>query len=199
MALTAGFAELGVRSKLAVPEDPNGTAARILAAPGLFRTGFAGYLIAFLLDVPVAALFYTLLEPTAKRLATVAAALRIVYAALAVANLRTYLDGRLDDYDHGFKAALVLFGVHLLLLGVLLFRSGLLPKAFGVLIVAAGCAYLTDSLSLFLNPACHSVIAPYLAVPASFEILIAAWLLLRGVERPCAGRIADLWHEGSSP
>jgi hypothetical protein len=188
MAVTAGFAELRVRSALVVHGDAAQTAARILAARGLFCAGFVGYLIAFLLDIPVALLFFVLLKPSAKAPAAVAAALRFFYAALAIANLRTYLDERLDAYDHGFKVALVLFGIHLLLLGVLLFRSGLVPKVFGGLIVLAGGAYLADSLSLFLNPSFHAVVAPYLAVPASFEILLAAWLLIRGVTRSSSPR-----------
>jgi hypothetical protein len=181
MAVAAGSAELGVRSALLVPGDAEQTAARILAAPWLFRAAFVGYLVAFLLDVPVGLLFYALLKPTARTLAAFSACLRLVYAALAVANLHNYVFQRLDAYEHGFKLALVCFGAHLLLLGVLLIRSDLVPKAIGRLVVLAGGAYLADTLTLFASRSVHAAIAPYLAVAESFEILLAGWLLVRGV------------------
>lgn len=203
MALTAGFAELWVRSMLVVPGDAAQTASRILAASHLYRLGFDGYLAAFVADVPVALLFYVLLKPFGNRVALVAASLRIVYAALAIVNLfvnylgalaalmgRSVQDKaqqeslallRLEAYEHGFKLALLLFGVHLLLLGVLLLKSGLLPKAVAMLVVLAGCAYLTDTVTLLASPSLHAITAPYLAVPASFEIVLAIWLLVKGV------------------
>ena len=56
-------------------------------------------------------------------------------------------------YKHGFSLALIFFGFHLLLLSVLLFKSGYLPKIFGALIAFAGFAYLADSISFFAIPA----------------------------------------------
>jgi hypothetical protein len=190
MALSAGYAELGVRATLLVPGNPEQTAARILAAPQRFGSGFVGYLVAFLLDVPVAVLFYALLKPIAKTLATVSTALRLLYAGIAIANLHNYLGGRLDAYEHGFKLALGIFGVHLLLLGVLLLESSLLPKALGLLIVLAGCAYVLDTLLLLWSPSLHSAMAPSLALPESCEILLAVWLLVRGVRQTSEARAA---------
>jgi hypothetical protein len=200
MAVTAGFAELGVRAALVVPGNADETAARVLASPFLFKLGFVGYLIAFLADVPVAILFFVLLKPVAKAPRVLAAALRIVYAALATANLfGNYLGARValgvgdtgeqhraaltrfDAYESGFKLALVLFGLHLSLLGVLLLKSGLLPKAIGWLMVVAGFAYVVDTLTFFASPSVHTVIAPYLAVCASFEIVLAVWLVVKRV------------------
>ena len=181
MAVAAGFAELGVRARLAVPGDAAATAARALAAPGLLRAGFVGYLVAFLLDVPVALLFYGLLEPTAKTVAAVCASFRLVYAALALATLHDFLGGRLDLFERGFKVALLLFGAHLVLLGALLVQSRLVPKTLGVLVGIAGASYLADPLVLHASRSLHSAVAPYLAAAASFEILLAVWLLVRGV------------------
>ena len=46
----------------------------------------------------------------------------------------------LETFSAGFLLALVLFGVHLLLLGFLLYRSRYVPRVLGVLLVAAGVA-----------------------------------------------------------
>jgi hypothetical protein len=214
MAVAAGFAELGVRSALVVPGDSAQTAARLLAAPGRFLLGSCGYFVAFLLDVPVAILFFSLLKSTGTTYALVAASFRIVYAAIAAINLVNYLGAlsvltagspeldvarrqdlallRLEAYDHGFKLALFVFGVHLVLLGVLLFKSGLLPRILGALIVLAGCAYFVDSVTTFVSPALHSAIAPYLAAPASLEIVLALWLIFKGSGEPEAQRVARM-------
>jgi hypothetical protein len=111
-------------------------------------------------------------------------ALRLIYAVLAIANLSyNYLGGRLEAYESGFKAALTFFGVHLLLLGSLLLKSQLMPRVLGVLMLFAGCAYLADAVAVFLFPLLHSRIALYLAVPESFEILLAVWLVVFGVRQ----------------
>jgi hypothetical protein len=206
MAVGAGFAEMGVRRALVVPGDAGATAARILASEQLFRFGFVGYLLAFLSDVPVAVLFYVLLGPVSRPLALTAAAFRLVYAAVAGANLLNYLGalcfargakylevferGRtqalalfsMDMFKSGFGLALVFFAVHLLLLAVLLFRSSYFPRILGVFVAVAGLAYLTDSLTLFLFPALNAMVAPYLAVPAMFEVVLALWLVVKGVK-----------------
>jgi hypothetical protein len=205
MAVAAGFAEFGVYRSLVVPGDAVATAAKILASERQFRLGYLGYLVAFLCDVPVALLLYELLRPVNKPLALTAAAFRLVYTALAAACLlhlvaaASLLDGgaylsvletaqrqalallSLDQFKQGFGLALVFFGVHLLLLGTLLFKSRSFPKALGVLILLAGLAYLTDSLSRIVAPTLNAAMVPYLALPASLELVLALWLLVKGV------------------
>lgn len=211
MAFCAIFAELGVRTALLVPGDATATARRILASESLFRAGFVGYLIAFLCDVPVAICLYLLLAPVSRALSLTAAALRLVYAAIVGASLLQYfgaivvLSGQsslsafppeqldalallfLSLFKHGFSLALVFFGVHLLLLGALLWRSTRFPRIFGGLIALAGLSYLADTLLFFLAPALHAKVAPFLAVPAMTELVFAVWLVVKGVKRPLAG------------
>jgi hypothetical protein len=137
---------------------------------------FAGYLIAFALDVPVAVLFAVLLEPAGRRVAIVAAALRVVYAAIATAGLVMYA----ARFEEAFQLALVLFGVHLVLLGWLMTRTAAIPRLVAILVVLAGLSYLANSLTLFLAPALHARIATALVVPAMGELVLAVWLVIRG-------------------
>jgi hypothetical protein len=211
MACCAGFAELGVRAKLVVPGDAAATASRILASQQLFRAGLLGYVVAFLCDVPVAILFYVLLKPAGPRLSLTAAAFRLVYAAVVSAALANYFGaltvlsgGRayaalqsdqvqtlalidVIQFSNGFGLALVFFGVHLLLLGWLLWRSPRFPRVIGPLIVVAGLSYLANSLSLLLAPAFNARVARFLAVPAMTELALALWLVFKGV-RPLSAR-----------
>lgn len=204
MAVAAGFAEVGVRAALIVPEDAAATARNVLSAEPLFRKGLVGSLIAFLLDIPVSVLLYVLLRPVDRTLALLSTAFRLVYTAVVGANLIHYLGTLLilqdaavqavfaprqvqalallfmNLYKHGFSLALVFFGLHLVLLGILLCRARAFPKVLGALVVSAGCAYLLDGSTLFLAPAVNARIAKLLAIPATFEILLAIWLLVKG-------------------
>ena len=207
MAVGAGFAEGWVRGQLVAPGDAAATAANILASGRLYRLGLVGYLVAFLCDVPVAVLLYVLLRSVSRPLALVAAAFRLVYAAFVGANLVLYLGAHaflsgagylgafetpqlqalallcLDMHEQGFHLALVFFGVHLLLLAVLLLRSTSFPKVLGVLIALAGASYLIGNVSLFLAPEVNAVLAPFLALPASFELVLALWLTVKGLKQ----------------
>jgi hypothetical protein len=205
MALAAGFAELGVHQALVVPGDAAATAGRIAAAGLRFRLGILGYILAFLCDVPVAVTLYVLLRHVNAPLAFTAAAFRLVYAAVAGAALLPFLGPvvlsrgagylsalppaqlqaltllSVEASDEGFGLALVFFGVHLVLLGVLVLGSTALPRVLGVLVAISGIAYLAGSLSRVLAPGLHAAIAPLLAACGCFELVLALWLLVKGV------------------
>jgi hypothetical protein len=205
MAASAMLAELGARAALVVPGDAAATAARILGAPLRFRLGFVGYLVAFLCDVPVAVLFYLLLRRGREATALIAMAFRLVYAAIAGASLipvlgalslldggpaRAGIDARvlpalvyasLEGFAHGFRIALVFFGLHLVLLGALLGASRRLPRAIGAIVAIGGTSYLVDGASFFLAPALHARITPILAALATSELVLAIWLVVKGL------------------
>jgi hypothetical protein len=204
MAVAAGFAELGVHQALVVPGDAAATAGRIAAAGLRFRLGFIGYLVAFLCDVPVAVLLCLLLRQGNEALALTAAAFRLVYAAIAGAALLPFLGpvllssgaGNLsalapaqlqalallsvEAFEQGFGLALVFFGVHLVLLGLLVIASTVLPRVLGVLLAISGVAYVLGTVTQLLAPGLHAAIAPVLAACGCFELVLALWLLVKG-------------------
>ncbi len=85
-------------------------------------------------------------------------------------------------YNYAFGIALVPFGIHCVLLGYLIFKSTYLPKAFGVLLVLAGFAYVVNSFALLAVPAIAGVtfIAMF-ATGISAEIGLTLWLIVFGV------------------
>jgi len=199
------LSELLVRTSMIVPGDPAATAEAIGASPGLFRSGFLMDSIMFLSDVALAVLLYVLLKPVSKVVALVAMCFRLGQAAVLALNLLNYhaaillltgpayaasLGGEqvsglsylfLDLHAHGYDLGLLLFGVHCLLLGYLVFRSGYLPRALGVLMVAAGFTYLVGSYTRFLAPGYVPVVAPIYAIAVVSEVSLCVWLLVRGV------------------
>ncbi|SEK17873.1 protein of unknown function [Parapedobacter koreensis] len=85
-------------------------------------------------------------------------------------------------HSAGYNISLLFFAVHLMLLGYLVYRSALLPKIVGVLLVLAGLCYAINSLSAFLFPAFANAIFPAILVPCFLaELLFSLVLLIRGV------------------
>jgi hypothetical protein len=86
-------------------------------------------------------------------------------------------------------AALIFFGCSCLILGYLIFRSGLLPKTIGVLMQIAGLSYLTNSFALILAPDLANRIFPAILVPAFVgEASLCLWLIARRVN-------VEKWNE----
>jgi hypothetical protein len=205
--VAAGFAEGGVRGTLVDAADPLATSQGIAASAGLFRLGLLADLTAFLADGAVAVLLYLLLRPTHRTLALVAAAFRLVahpaigslnllnhWAALEIAlgagpaaflapeEAAQLTSFALELHGHGYVLAGAFFGVHCVLLGILLFRSQHFPTLLGVLLVAAGVGYLVEVLAVFglpwLIPTAEVLVV---ATAAVGEVSLCLYLLVRGV------------------
>lgn len=199
------FSEVVVRGGVMVADDPAATARNILASEGLYRIGFASDAIVFLSDVAVAALFYVLLLPVSRTLSLLAAAFRLVGTAIYGVNLLFHMAALLvlhggapsqafepqqsnaaamlflELHRYGYDLGLAFFGIHCLMLGVLLFRSPAFPGILGVLMGLAALNYLFGSFTLFLHPEGAAMIAPVYSVAFVAELSLCLWLLIRGV------------------
>jgi hypothetical protein len=80
---------------------------------------------------------------------------------------------------YGISAVMALWGLWLLPFGVLVFRSGFLPRALGVVLIVGCFGYLAVSVTSLLYPDRAELVAPlkFLAVG---ELLIILWLLIKG-------------------
>lgn len=205
MALIAPFAEFYVRQRLVAPGNPAATATNITAHETLFRLGIVAFLVVIILDVVVAWGLYVLLKPVSRSVSVLMAWARLVFAALfavAVVNLLTAVHlvtdptypaafaptqlnaqmmASLNAFSAGWAVALVFFGIHLILIGYLAWKSGWMPKLVGILLVIAGLGYAADSFIGFLVP-------DYVATAALFtfvgELVLALWLVIRGKTIP---------------
>jgi len=203
MAILAGFANFSVFQNLVVPGDAKTTAENILASAGSFRMGLFFFLVVAILDVVVAWALYILLKPVNNDLSLLAAWFRIVYAAIfAIAltnlfNVLQLLTGAdylkvfevnqlyaqvmlsLSAFRSGWDIGLVIFGLHLLVLGYLAFKSGYIPRWLGILLIVAGLGYVADSFGKFLLPNYNLTIAAFTFVG---EVLLTFWLLWKGIK-----------------
>ncbi|EMA46684.1 DUF4386 domain-containing protein [Halococcus saccharolyticus] len=205
--ITAGFSEGFVRATLIVPGDATATAANIAASEGLFRLGFISDLIAFSADAVVAVLLYVLLRPVSKTLALVAASLRLIaHPAIASINmLNLYIGLELlsgaeylsafgteqlhafallffTAHSYGYLIGGIFFGLHLLVLGYLIYQSELFPVVLGGLVVLAGFGYLLESFTFFLIPTYEPMASTIVVVTAIIgEMALALYLVVKGV------------------
>jgi hypothetical protein len=200
MAVLAAFAVFGAIGPRVTVGDPAATARDILAAEGLFRWGIACLVVVVLLDVVVAVALLTLFSPVSRTLATLAAWFRVAYAAVylvAILQLVLAVD-LLGEPEQAMRAiqayatiwlvGLVLFGVHLVLIGYLAYRSGLMARVFGVLLVVAGLGYVVDGFVAVL------VAGPsYSLGQITFvgEVALLGWLLLVGRRKVYAAPVAE--------
>lgn len=209
------FANFFVRTDLLVPGDAAATAAGIRSSVGLFRAGIAAFLVVFVVDVIVAWALYVFFRKVHADLSLLAAWFRLVYTVLlGVALVFFYLVLRLQSgaalvgafepaqvdaqsllffeaFNDTWLIGLVAFGLHLLVVGFLLYRSRLTSRFLGLLLMVAGLAYVTDTLA-------HTLLADYadyaslflavVAVPSIVgELWLGLWLLLRaGRQTPAA-------------
>jgi hypothetical protein len=79
----------------------------------------------------------------------------------------------------------IFFGLWLAPLGYLAYRSGMFPRALGVVLVAACASYLVDVLAAFLFPDVGKAIHGLATIlPAIAEPWMVGYLLVVGVRKP---------------
>ena len=194
------FGIIYVPSVLLVSGDAATTARNIMASELLFRSGTVSLLISQIIFIFLVLALYRLLNPVNKDHAVLMVVLALIAVPIAFLNEVNHLaalrllanadDGRfttsqlqahamlfLDMRQNGILVTLVFWGLWLLPLGLLVFRSGFLPKVLGVLLVIAGAGYVIDSGTQLLSLSLPTV-SQFTFVG---EALFTLWLLIRGV------------------
>lgn len=198
------FGEMHVPS-LMLTGDAATTAAQLRANDGLFRLGFAAYLVEAFSDVVLAWLFYVLLKPVDRDLALLSAFFGLVSMTLFAVTKMFYFSGPMLLKGSPYLAAfapgqqdalaglflslyaglsglfMLFYGTAWMLRGWLTFRSTYLPRFLGVLMVIAGLGFVAKNLTKVLAPAWSSDL---LLAPMFLNALaVAIWMLAKGVDR----------------
>jgi len=209
VGIFGGFAEGFVDPKMYVAGDAAATTANLVANSVLVRMGVVAHLVDGAFFALTALTLYVLL----KHAGTAVARAMLVFVVIAVGmislnavfqfeGLQVATDGSyvtafgaagasaivlllLDIQHYGTLAAQVFFGLWLAPLGYLAYKSGLFPKALGVILVVATASYLVDLLMAFSFPELAKQIHPFLIiVPAIAEVWMVLYLLVWGVRTP---------------
>jgi len=194
------LAEFYARQRLIVPGDAALTAQNVLSNQGSFAWGMAGYFTILVCDVLAAWSLHIFLKPANAQLSLLTAWFRLFYTAMFGAALLGLVNGfrtlvlnpayteqamaHFQTFDDGWSVALIFFGVHLFLLGYLIFRSGYMPKTIGILLMLAAVGYAGDNLCKLFAADYETYkawFAPVLAIVAlAGEVGLAIWLLVKG-------------------
>ncbi len=210
------FGEAFVRDRLIVSGDAAATAANIMSHESLWRFHIAAELFLLICAVALLLILFALLRPVSKDLALLAAFFNLVSIGIEAATTMYLLEAlfplgnagylkaftpeqlyamatlSLKSHGYGFGVSLIFFGCFCLIVGYLIFKSGYLPKAIGVLMQIAGVCYLTNSFALILSPAVANRLFPAILVPAFIgEASLCLWLLVKGVN-------VEKWKEKAS-
>jgi hypothetical protein len=88
----------------------------------------------------------------------------------------------LNSYKNGFMIAQIFYGAWLFPLGYLVFRSGLLPRILGILLIIDGFGVLIWFFQFFLFPGYEVITYPGLVASFIAEFSLSLWLLTKGVK-----------------
>jgi hypothetical protein len=191
-----------VLENLVVSGDAATTVGNIVADEGLFRLAIATLLVVTFLDIVVAWALYVLMKPVHPTLATLVGWLRLAAPAVFAVALANLLDvanllgsagsstlqpdqlgaqvmASVASFDSGWDMSLAIFGLHLVGLGYLLFKSMDFPRFLGVLVVVAGAGYLADTFAIILVPDFEFTFSWITFVG---EALLIFWLLMRAIK-----------------
>lgn len=194
------------RSAIIVPGDAAQTAANILAHEAQFRLGVVLELVSSLLFILTALALYALLRPVGKHLSLSFLVLNLVGGAVVMVSAVclfavfpfVHQAAYLADFSAGQLTGLALFWIKLrdmlfgsaqlfyaawtLPLGYLIYKSGYLPRALGVLLMADCFAVVGWFLQSFLVPNyALSMSYGFFAVSFLAEVALTLWLLIKGV------------------
>ncbi|MCF7797361.1 MAG: DUF4386 domain-containing protein [Lentisphaeria bacterium] len=203
MAILAPIANFGILLKLYVPGDAATTFHNFTTSSGSVRWAVLLFLIVAILDIIVAWALYLVFKSVNQGISLLTGWIRVVYAAmlgtalfrllnvlqltgagenlpgLAPQQLHTQTLLAFQSFQDGWSMSLIIFGIHLGLLGYLTVKSGLFPKWLGVLVVIAGLGYCIDSAGKMLSPTYDLNLAAYTFLG---EVLLMGWLIWRGVK-----------------
>ena len=197
------FGEIHIPSQFASP-DAATTADQLRQNEGLFRLGFAAYLVEAFSDVVLAWLFYILLRPVHRDLALLSAFFGIVSMTLFAVTKMFYFSAPVFLRESGYLAAfppeqletlarvfvglygnlsglfMLFYGTAWIIRGYLTFRSGYLPRFLGALMLLAGAGFVVKNITKVLAPSYSS---DFLLAPMFLNVLVLAiWMLAKGVD-----------------
>jgi len=205
LGITAPIGLEYVPAKLIVSGDATATADRIRSSEALLRVGIGSELFHQAVCVFLALALYRLFKPVSENLARQLVALGafvsvpIMFlnvvnevAALTLVSGAGYLSAfskpQLDAlaylfirmHGQGIVVASIFWGLWLFPFGLLVIRSGFIPRFLGVLLLIAGVAYLVAAFGTLLMPKLAHTVGPIAGILEIAEVPIIFWLLIWG-------------------
>lgn len=193
MAVAAVFGYFIAIKGLWVAGDATATVNAIAHSPALWIAGVATMFLVAILDVIAAAGTFALFKPVNRTLSTIAGVTRTLFAVsfmVAIGQLVVAFTqlaepakalASIETFSTIWQTGLGVFGIYLLMVAYLTWRSGFIPKLFAILIGIAGIGYMADLAGL-------TFVAGFAPTFGSFgfigETAMIFWLLIKGRHLP---------------
>jgi len=206
MIISAPIGLLYVPSKLIVPGDATATADHIRASEWLFRIGIGSELFHQAIVIFLVLALYRLFKPVSEqhaKLMVILGALVSVpimfvnvlneIAALILVNgadfLSVFSKSQLDSlawlflrlHEQGIYIVQIFWGLWLFPFGILVIRSGFIPRLLGVLLFIAGTALLASSFTSLILPRYGHLFGQIAMVLDFGEFPIIFWFFIRAL------------------
>jgi len=201
LLMPVALAEYYLYPKVVILGNIEQTSQNIVAHGKVFVAAILCYLITFVLDVVIAWALYILMAPVNRSLSLLAAWYRLMYTAVGLVSvlnlitvfrlLRTpdYLEAfgsvqlhaqvnlLLHSFRYDWSMSLLIFGIHLVLLGYLIYRSTYMPRSIGILLIIDGLGWVIDTLRPYLFPTAQ---LGFIFITFFGELIFMLWLLIKG-------------------
>jgi hypothetical protein len=205
LAVSAPIGLLYVPGKLIVSGNATATAENLRASEGLLRLGIASELFHQAVVIFLVLALYRLFKPVdeylAKQLVILGALVSVPIMFVNVLNdiaalilvsgadfLSVFSKIQLDAlaylfirlHGQGIIVASIFWGLWLFPFGLLVIRSGFIPRVLGYLLMIAGSAYLVTAFATLVMPQLKPFISPVALPLESAELPIILWLAIWG-------------------
>jgi len=208
LALAAFFSYGFVHENLVLQGDATATFNNLKSSNMLFKAEIFGWTIILITDIVVTWAFYIFLEPINRSLALLAAWLRLTYTTIlgvAILNLVFVLllsNGTdnlssfnidqlqanvmlfLEAFETIWAIDLIIFGGHLMVIGLIISQSSKIPKVISTLLLLASAGYIIINVfTAFFSQYDEviSILKLIFNVPMILgELGFGIWLLIRG-------------------
>jgi len=208
MSIPGVFAMMYVPSKLIVHANAAATASNIAAHETLFRLGIAAQLIGQAGFIFVALALYHLLKGVNRWLASLMVTLVVVQVPIAFLNELNSIAALvlvrgadflsifekpqrdalamlfLNLHFHGLVVDEIFWGLWLVPLALLVYRSRFLPRFLGVWLALSGFAWVILSLTGILSPQYYDKVFTYSQPAVLGELAFMFWLVIKGARPP---------------
>jgi hypothetical protein len=204
--IVTAIANVVGRKIIIVDGDAAATVANIIAKGMAFRIGFVSDILAGILFLLSAWALYALLKPVNQNIALLFLLVNLggvavhclnmlnLYSAALLLNGADYLQvfqaGQLqalamfflDLYKNGFMISQFFFGVWVFPLGYLVYKSGYLPKALGIVLMVECFGWLMYPFQFFFFPSYAGISYFSFAIGFIGEFSLTLWLLIMGAK-----------------
>lgn len=215
VVLSGLFSLAYVPSRINVAGDAAASMRNLIECEPLFRVGIAAGMLCYVAFLVLPFALYRLLGAYGRRAAVLMVAFAVASVPIALVAIghklqvlsllggADYLQAftaqqlqaqvmlSLEAYRNGVKVAALFWGLWLFPFGYLVYRSAILPRVLGILLMLGCIGYLVGIIgNLLFADYADSLFATLAGIPApAGEIGICLWLLVMGAREDPAGRI----------